>query len=325
MKNVALLGDLFTIGHMNRVVDPSDTSEAVKKSADSHGLLHEMIRSFTTLARTLNLSHAVKELGSTRQTVRRHIAQLEEAKGEALFTVEDRQYRLTEAGERALPEALGILSRGNAWLNSNVSHVHGLQLFSSVLPDGWCFWQQQHSLGRVWDSPSCLQRETLRSWAMAGGDIESPFMEHVRPYLIVYRHTIAGWICVEFGEESFFVKWFGWAKARSSVGRSLGRMPGGDDFARMLDEPFHEVQSTQSLRLDHVYTLVPSEADGGLKPVNYQRLMLGGRFPDGSLALYSLVEPSSDIEISGLDHGKIVQPSADIMVIFDPADAKFER
>lgn len=310
---------------MNRIVDPSETTQAVKKTAESHGLLHEMIRSFTTLAKTLNLSHAVKELGSTRQTVRRHITQLEEAKGVALFSVEDRQYRLTEEGERALPEALDILARGNAWLNRNTRHVDGLQLFSTTLPNGWCFWQQQHSLSRIWNSPSCLMRETLRSWSMSGGDIESPLMEHVRPYLIVYRHTIAGWICVEFGEESFFVKWFGWAKARSSVGRSLGRMPGGDDFARMLDQPFHEVQTTQSVRLDHVFTLVPRESDGTLQPVNYQRLMLGGRFPDGSLALYALVEPSADVEIFGLDQGKIVQPSAEIMVNFDPVNAKYER
>ena len=61
-------------------------------------LLFEMIRSFTTLAKTLNLSHAVSELNSTRQTVRRHIAQLEAVKGETLFTLESRQYHLTEAG-----------------------------------------------------------------------------------------------------------------------------------------------------------------------------------------------------------------------------------
>ena len=47
----------------------------------SHAILFELLRSFTTLARTLNLSHAVKELRSTRQTVRRHIAQLEEMRG----------------------------------------------------------------------------------------------------------------------------------------------------------------------------------------------------------------------------------------------------
>jgi len=41
-------------------------------------LLYEMVRSFTVLADTLNLSQAVRLLGSTRQTVRRHIAQIEE-------------------------------------------------------------------------------------------------------------------------------------------------------------------------------------------------------------------------------------------------------
>jgi DNA-binding transcriptional LysR family regulator len=50
-------------------------------------LLFEMIRSFSKLAKTLNLSHAVHELSSTRQTVRRHIASLEEIKGENLFEV----------------------------------------------------------------------------------------------------------------------------------------------------------------------------------------------------------------------------------------------
>ena len=32
----------------------------------SHAILFELLRSFTTIARTLNLSHAVKELRSTR-------------------------------------------------------------------------------------------------------------------------------------------------------------------------------------------------------------------------------------------------------------------
>ncbi len=64
--------------------------------------MFEMLRSFTTLASTLNLSRAVIALGSTRQTVRRHIQQLEELRGEQLFEVHDRQYVLTEAGSRSV-------------------------------------------------------------------------------------------------------------------------------------------------------------------------------------------------------------------------------
>ena len=310
---------------MNQIVTTSDEATAVNKPVESHALLHEMIRSFVTLARTLNLSHAVKELGSTRQTVRRHITQLEAAKGVELFTVEDRQYQLTEAGKNALPEALTLLARANTWLNSNVSHVSGLQRLSTGLPSGWSFDQQQHPLSKIWTLESPILREALRSWAMSGGNIESENMAHVRPYLIVYRHTSAGWICVEFGERSFYVNWFGWTKARSSVGKSLGTMPGGEDFARMLEEPFHDVQTTQSARLDHVHTQVPREAGGPLHPVNYQRLMMGGQFPDTSLALFALVEPTIDIEINGLDPGKIVAPTPDIMLNFDPVCAKYER
>ena len=57
------------------------------KKIQCQSILFELLRSFSTLARTLNLSKAVRELGSTRQTVRRHIYLLEEARGEKLFSV----------------------------------------------------------------------------------------------------------------------------------------------------------------------------------------------------------------------------------------------
>ena len=109
-------------------------------------LLFEMIRSFSKLAKTLNLSHAVHELSSTRQTVRRHIASLEEIKGEKLFEVINRQYALTEAGRNALPEADQILARGHAWLRGQLSGVDGMMQISYKGSDGWVFYQQQQKL-----------------------------------------------------------------------------------------------------------------------------------------------------------------------------------
>ena len=92
------------------------------KKIQCQSILFELLRSFSTLARTLNLSKAVRELGSTRQTVRRHIYLLEEARGEKLFSVEDRQYRLTAAGRASLQGAEEILSFGEAWLGRSLSH-----------------------------------------------------------------------------------------------------------------------------------------------------------------------------------------------------------
>ncbi|MDF1729002.1 MAG: LysR family transcriptional regulator, partial [Sulfitobacter sp.] len=248
-------------------------------------LLFEMIRSFVTMARVLNLSRAVTELKSTRQTVRRHISALEEAMNTDLFVLTDRQYELTETGRMALPDAQDILARGTTWLRGqSFSEGHLQRLAASG--EGWDFRQQQQPLGAIWSDPSILLRETFRAWAMSSGQIESSLFSHVRPFLIIYRKTEAGWICVEFGEESVYVNWFGRDFARSSVGRQLRQMPAGEEFSHLLFQAFEEVQATQTARLDHVLTSMP-RAGRGVEPVVFQRLIMHGFFPDGSPAVQS--------------------------------------
>ncbi|XDA98773.1 LysR family transcriptional regulator [Sulfitobacter sp. LCG007] len=308
---------------MNKIIDNTVDASYVSKSAESHGLLHEMIRSFTTLARTLNLSHAVKELGSTRQTVRRHISQLEEAKGTALFTVEDRQYRLTAAGEQALPEALNILALGNSWLSGKITNYSGLPQVRTQLPDGWKFWQQQRPISDIWSSSRPLLREAVRAWANAGGSLEDPALQHVRPYFIVFRDTPTGWICVELGDDCSYVSWFGWSNARSSIGRNLGQMPGGDDFGRLVNMAHEEVHQNHGIRLDHIHTMMPREEGGPMLPISYQRLLMGGRFPDGSFALLSVVDRCYELRIEGLEDSEIRSMPEELVMEVDENALKF--
>lgn len=310
---------------MNEISSTDLSAQKVSRQTESHALLHEMIRSFTTLARTLNLSHAVKELGSTRQTLRRHIALLEEMKGVELFVVRDRQYHLTDAGQRALPEAEDILARGNSWLNRDVGHFEGLQHLSKVLPDGWYFHQQQRPIGDIWTSDRPLFREAAKAWTLAQGELEHEALQHIRPYFMVFREAPHGWLSVEIGDENAYVSWFGWARARSSIGRDVGNMPGGDDFARLLSAPFDEVKYTHGLRLDHVCTLLPRVEGGPLVPLSYQRLMLGGTFPDGTFALISLVERCYDLNITGVSE-KLVKRMPEEMLTPDITNVlKYER
>ena len=58
-----------------------------------------MLQSFTALGQTLNLSKAVEQIGVTRQTIRRHVNDLEQLKNEKLFELHDRKYTLTAAGK----------------------------------------------------------------------------------------------------------------------------------------------------------------------------------------------------------------------------------
>lgn len=260
-------------------------------------LLYEMMRSFATLARTLNLSQAVEQLGSTRQTVRRHIASLEDAMGGMLFSNEDRRYQLTELGQQTLPEAQDILIRGSLWLGGQSFHTGGLPAYQLQLPNGDAFYQHQKSIGSIWKSDRNLLSAAVRYWAKSKGQLNSEDFAPVRDYVMIYRNSPNGWICVELGEKSSYVSWFGRENAQSSVGRVLGDMPGGDEFARLLNKPFHDVELEGGMRLDHIHTRIPRTATGATTPISYERLLLGGSFPDGSFALISVVDRHNGIDI----------------------------
>lgn len=273
---------------------------APKKNVESLGLLHEMMRSFATLAKTLNLSHAVKELGSTRQTVRRHITLLEEAKGFALFSVEDRQYRLTKAGERALPEALEILARGNAWLLGQSQQIDRLQYLRHTENEDWFFYQHQKPIGMMYSTSSPMLNDVFQAWAISGGDLEHEAMLRVRPCCNIFRRLDGNWVFTEVGDESSFVSWFGMTKTLSTVGRAMGQMPGGDEFGRLINVAYAEVEASQSVRLDHVFTLLPKGESQQPVPICYERLLLGGSFADNSFAMISVVRRTYDLEIDGV-------------------------
>lgn len=287
-------------------------------------LLFEMIRSFVTLARTLNLSHAVKELGSTRQTLRRHIASLEAELGAPLFIVDDRRYQLSDAGEASLAGAKDILARGTTWLRGASSSHGNLQFLQAHVGD-WDFYQEQKPIGLIWEESSILLREAFRAWSMSCGQIENPNLAHVRPYLLVYRESGAEWICVEFGERSAYVGWFGIDYARSSIGRPIALLPAGEEFGHMLNQAFHDVQATQLARLDHVFTRMPRPDGSGWDPIAYQRLMMAGFFPDGSPAVMTLIVPTSEVLIRNLEPEKLAGLVDIGMQDFDEAEAKFEE
>ncbi len=281
-----------------------------------HPLLFEMARSFVTLARTLNLSHAVDQLGSTRQTVRRHIETLEAVMGVSLFIVEDRRYRLTPEGEMALPSALSLISRGQLWLQGQLGHIDGMMRLAYENDDGWSYYQQQQPISEIWNGKSDLLRAAIQGWADSCGHLESEHLAKVRPYALVYRETEAGWICVEVGERSFYSAWWGWANARSSVGRALDQFPGGAEFADIMRVPFLEVKASHSMRLDQVATRVPRDSVGEPVPLAYQRLLMGARMPDGSFALLVFVDRADSVKIQGLDQSMLEQMPADAAVEF---------
>ncbi|MEO0390290.1 MAG: LysR family transcriptional regulator [Pseudomonadota bacterium] len=264
--------------------------------ADHQPLLFEMLRSFTALAAHLNLSQAVEELGSTRQTVRRHIALLEEAKGSPLFEVRDRQYQLTDAANKALPEAHALLARGRAWLSSEAGFEHGMLHIAKDEGD-WRFFLQQQPLSNMWQNGTPFLQTCIQAWAEAQGNIEHPAFEKIRPYVMVFRPYEKDWVCTEVGKQSSYASWFGWEWQKSAVGRKLGALPGGPVIAAVMMDAFNEIKAHNGLRLDHVHTTVARSENEPMMPLSYMRLLLGARYPDGSFALVNIIERTNDIQI----------------------------
>lgn len=283
---------------MNDISTHSNISEM---SRTSPALLTEMMRSFSALARTLNLSQAVEELGSTRQTVRRHIAQLEEAMGFDLFEVHQRRYFLTKAGERALAPAQVLLDQSLIWYGGQFENVRGMRGFSHIDDTGWGYHQQQLPISVVWTCESKLLKAAMKAWAVSEGRLESKHMLQVRPYILAYREISEGWICTEVGEQSFYSIWYGWAQARSSVGRTLGQFQGGTQLATLSDGPFANVSETQGIRFDQVMVETPTEKGDTQNCVLFDRLLLGARMPDGSPVILSVVDRSCRVRIDGLN------------------------
>lgn len=289
--------------------------------APSRALLFEMLRSYTTLARTLNLSETEATLGVTRQTIRRHINALEEIRGEKLFEVRNSQYHLTEAGRLSLKEAEAILARGEAWLNGHTQDVGGLALVKEEGNHGPVFYAQQHRVSDLWVKPSPLLQCGLRCWVNAKASIASPELAPIRPYLVVYRRHADTWLCVEIGEKSSYASWFGWAWAKSNVGSLVKEMPAGAGYARFISEAYQSVYEGQSVRLDHIHTEMPRERDGPPLPVSFQRLLLGCIFPDGEFALALIVDRTYRVEIAGVSEERIRTMPEDLLMEFDPDTA----
>lgn len=265
-----------------------------------HPLLFEMLRSFTSLAVTLNLSHSVTHLKSTRQTVRRHIAQLEEMKGGPLFEVRDRQYVLTDLGQTVLPDATELLARAKGWATGDAKKINGLQYLKRVEPDGRFFYQQQQPIGRAFSAHGTILQDVLKAWTEAGGDLEHQALRDIRRFTNVFRRADSEWLFTEVGEQSSYVSWYGLNAARSTIGRSLMKLPAGDLFGSLVNEAYASVEASQSARLDHIFTLLPTADNAEVLPACYERLLIGTHFADKSFAMLSMVRRTYHVDIEGV-------------------------
>jgi hypothetical protein len=277
------------------------------QTKSTSGITVAMLRAFVCMSANLNLSKTCQELGATRQTVRRHITDLETIKGEKLFEVEDRQYRLTPFGHASLPGARSILLQLDTWsgqssLTRRLSG--GLEVSRYTDADGRQFYSQQHPVSQIAVNGLPLFRNALVAWGNAQTCIEHEEMEGIRPYTVLYRKGPLGWVFVDIGTESAYAKWFGWAWSRSAIGKLMNEDNVGDEFNEFIAGAYSRIYDEGGVRLDHLFAYLPKDG-GDPQPVTFQRLLLGCVFPDGTPGLVVLAVITSQVEIDALEDAQL--------------------
>lgn len=273
------------------------------QSKNNSGVTVAMLRAFVCLSKNLNLSKTCTELGATRQTVRRHITDLETIRGETLFEVIERQYHLTEQGLASLDDAKSLLLQLDSWAGQSALRKNSKQSLEKIQytdDTGLKFFSQQHSISQVALKGLPLMRKTFVAWGKAETRIEHQDMAAIRPYTVLYRMSPAGWVFVDVGAESAYAKWFGWAWSKSAIGKLMNEDDVGDEYNEFIAGAYSRIYEEGGVRLDHIYAYLPKDGGDPL-PVTFQRLLLGCVFPDGTPGLSVLAIITDRVDIEAVD------------------------
>ena len=244
-----------------------------------------MLQSFVVLARTQNLSTTVETLDVSRQTIRRHVAELEQRAGEPLFDTTNRQYRLTDRGQKLMGDAEMLLERSVACINNTIASPFDLLGTEIFIDEVSWLYAQQHSLIDVWSAAPPIIQRGFEAWNQAKGRLDSPAFDQIRPYILVYRRYREEWLIVEVGDQSAYCTWLGKSTAKSELGRGLDL---GEKFQPLVEywrKPYNAVLGTGGAWYEHISVSVPRKLGGEPVPVNYQRLLVACKFPDDQPAI----------------------------------------
>ena len=271
-------------------------------SKANNGVSVPMIRAFVCLSKLLNLSLACAELNATRQTVRRHINDLENILDNKLFEVADRQYKLTTFGADMLEGAQSLLMQIDSWSGQSTlmrQPSGGLESLRYTDADENVYYSQQHPVSHIAMEGLPIMKKAFRAWGTAETQIEHEAMDEIRPYSVLYRKSPMGWVYVHVGEESAYARWLGPKIAKSVIGRLISDDSASDDYDEFMAGAYSRIYDEGGVRFDHILAHMPQE-DGKTRAGTFQRLLMGGVFPDGTHGLIIVAALTENVLIDAV-------------------------
>ena len=249
--------------------------------------------------------------------MRRHFTDLDVIFGEPIFEVVERQYHLTAHGHELLDEAKSLLLRFDSWagqcsLKMNASG--GLEKLQYTDADGNVFHSQQHPVSQIALKGLPIMKTAFAAWAKAETQIEHEAMDQVRPYTVIFRKGPTGWVFAHVGKESAYARWFGWSWSRSAIGKLINEDNVGEQYNEFIEGAYSRIYDEGGVRLDHIFAHLPKDG-GDPEPGMFQRLLLGGVFPDGTPGLILVAAITEQIDIDALEEAD--RPQLPLHLIMD--------
>jgi hypothetical protein len=189
----------------------------------------------------------------------------------------------------------------------------GLEKLKFTDADGNVFHSQQHPVSQIALRGLPIMKKAFVAWGNAQTRIEHAAMEEIRPYTVIFRKGPSGWVFVHVGKESAYARWFGWAWSRSSIGKLISDDNLSDEYNEFSGGAYSRIYEEGGVRLDHKFAHLPKDG-GELQPGSFQRLLLGGVFPDGTPGLILLAAITTQIDIDALDEADLPQLPAHLVM-----------
>jgi len=264
--------------------------------------------SFKRLAEMGSINRAAKALDVSRHTLRRHIQVLRRHTDDPLFELSGGVQQLTNGG-RSLNERIDPLFRTVSQLLNEAASSEN----QDISTDDLKYFSQRHSLLDI-DANVPIISKAYKSWMSSEGRLNEEPLSLMRPWILTYRETKQGWICIHVGENSSYATWMGPDWAASAIGRSSDADEIGEKFSRTASEGYYNVMLWGSPLLEHVTTKIARNDTGKLEWVSYQRLLLPCILPEGDRVLASVAARTNNVLIKSQRGKKRIKMPADLLM-----------
>lgn len=260
-----------------------------------------LLQGFLMVTETSNISQAARKLNVSRITLQNRLKQLEKLCGYKLLELDGHNsYKVTTRAQNWAEEVRVWLRRGEDMFSLSDERAKGL-LQSTREQYAEPFYSQQHPVNDIWEHNTPYLQSMLSDWVKAKAKYDSTAFARVYDNSLMVRPQDDEYIITSIGKNAALVDWLGRDWCLSSVGKPLSSTAISTRADQVVTYAYRQALLLGTPWYDHISMVLPRPGKQTRERAYYRRLILPCKLPDGSPLIASIVELSTDLEISNIE------------------------